>query len=742
MKRIILAAGLVLAAAAVLLTLSSVPQPAPPSRTAHGAPALPSSGRWTAISDGPLSRQPNWPTRADLYNNGGIEGPSGILQDFAGAWHIPEGWKGFTGGAMCFNGGGRHHGSSNGVYCWDFALGTVKTLSPEYPYDATAKRPNGTTYSIPSKAPGGNHNYGSKVVVGDSLFFQPMALYADTRGDSGQTPYYWELKDGTWITHDDRVPSFVSSVYYPPLNLIITIGANNDYAAFDPDAGRNVKAGTFALWKRHINRDMGLVYDPDRDVVWILSRGDLFQAKVGDDGSLRHVGRQIDVPGIKSGQAGLEYHANALWVWDGSKTVLKYDILSNRWTAFTPDTGPEKYNGYVYNKWMWSPYLKAFVGITDARSPVWAFIPPEEAGAEPDTEPAPAPDPSPAAPTDPAPAPAAGAGPSKVPPTGARIPTRAESGLPAFHPSNRPVPIPTGDTCGISGYLGRTGDQLYIGITTEWTAEYLAGRADLLATIMCQGNLRLWDDPKKKISGEFAHTPSLYWVPWLLTHDEKYVEEMEKQLLAYQRWRDPDHPFTKEPNWFPYNQRITAWQLRNYAELVKARPSWKPAFDRLRDFFLSEVADDKVFLTHPDRDGYMFWEESFLTQTLAHIVMLGFDDWKPILDYEVKLYRGWDYKFYDGYRGFKWTGNLEADKAAHAARYGYDQVPDGTLATNSPGSRNIRAQQVLAGFGMAAEAGADTCDLYLKYKALLQRRLGSDSVPSRTNPVVNCPHRP
>ena len=706
-------------------TPTPTPTPTPqPEPTPQPAPPL-VSGSWNAITPN-LRDVPGWPTRADLpkgpdgtvYMNGGIQGDRCILVCYSGAYHIPPSAK-YPNGGMGFHGGGHSHGTSVGIYVLAFGP-TPKIVqeAPEFNYDKEVTSTTGTaTFYQPSQSAPAAHTYGSLVYVDGRYFVQPQFIFTPTGmdGASPPTPYYWEWDGTKWLTHEPRIEHWTTGVYDPKAGLIYMSGNISDYMTFDPKTNTAVQKGSLFYDKARNNSDTGLVYDPDDDLIWALSHGTLHQVSL-KDGAPMLVGSPVDVPDYTGGNAGLEYHARSLWVWTGDSLMREYDLETGEWTTYSPGSGPACKSRDIFSKFMWSEYYQGFVAACDTLSPVYVFKPGDTPSPQPTPQPEPTPQPTPQPNPNPSPA-------------GFTIPT--DTGLPAFNPSNN-VSAQPAYPCGIAAHLGQTGDQLYIGITTEWGAQFLAGRRDLYDTIMCQGDLKLWDDPY--FQKEFAHTPSIYWIPWLMTHDPKYADEMVKQLKAFEAWKQAD--FSKHPKDFISLARNTAWQLRNLVELAAARPEYEPLLDSVRDVFLAEMADGQKFLTLQNKEGWIFWEQGMLTQALAHVVLLGHKDWLPILKYQLQFLNDWPMKAWDASPGFQWTGDGQ-DVQRFLAQQGLDQVTG--LAQDHPNSKNIRAHIMLAGLGMAAEAGADTCGMYTAYKDLVMQRAGGLPNPSRTNPVVNCP---
>ena len=722
---------------------------------ASARPAAP--GGWSKLTPANLRDVPGWPTRADMprgldgkvYENGGIQADRCIMTCYNGAFHVPQGAPKYPNGAMCFHGGGHSHGTSVGIYCLAFGE-TPKIVqeAPEFVYDTEVPGTAGYSYFQPSKSPASGHIYGSPLYVDGDFYVQPEFTFTPV-GMPGiaqkRTVNYWEWDGKKWIKHSPRIHLWTSGVYDPKAGLIYMSGNVSDYMTFDPKTNKAVQVGRLFYDRSENNSDQALVYDPDDDLIWALSHGKLYQVILSEDGIPMLVGSPVDVPGYDRGNAGLEYHARSLWLWMGTRKVLQFNIETGEWSTHSPAKGPACISGSlnIFSKFMWSEYYGAFVAACDSIRPVYLFRPEQSRPSKP---PRPAPiqnelsqielfqeevsqeevsqdDPSRDSPPR---------APDEV--TWARDPF-TYGGLPRFQVTSfSPGHIPLSGRGGLPQNLHQTGDQLYIGIVTEWQAQLLAGKTEYYPDVMYQGGLDIYGPD---FTEDFAHTPGIYWVPYLLTGEETYIASMEKQYDRYQAWKRTD--FTRTPGDYISLGRNTGWQLRNLGELAKVKPEvYKPVLDGLRDVLLAKIAAGDTYLTLPDQDGYIFWEEAMAAQGMAHIVALGNPDWLPILNHQIDMFRLYDVKDWDSYFGIHWTGDPQADRAAFEKAHGLDTVPDGTLAQDHPNSKNIRAFQVLTAFGMAAKAGADSCDLYTRYRALIEPRIGSWKVPARTNPVVHC----
>jgi hypothetical protein len=202
---------------------------------------------------------------------------------------------------------------------------------------------------------------------------------------------------------------------------------------------------------------------------------------------------------------------------------------------------------------------------------------------------------------------------------------------------------------------GAGGDRHEIGLFTEWQSEFLANgkHRDL---IIAQADSVLnapwcdyaamtqpfWKTPKGKYSLAFTHTPNLFFIPYLLTRDKKYIAPMECQYETFHQVFPP-HDIEGAP--LPWvTGRDLAWQLRNLGELaylqklgVTKKKIYVEALELTRRKLIANMSKpiEKEFHVlgknqFSNSDLWSGWFEGFIGQTINHIVQLGFDDWLPI----------------------------------------------------------------------------------------------------------------
>ena len=148
-----------------------------------------------------------------------------------------------------------------------------------------------------------------------------------------------------------------------------------------------------------------------------------------------------------------------------------------------------------------------------------------------------------------------------------------------------------------------------------------------------------------------AHQPSLAYLPYLVTGDRYYLEE----LLFWANW----NILRANPNSRGYEQGLVqweqvrgqAWSLRTLAHAAYITPDAHP----MRDYFEARVAANLAwyeatyledagapslgFLEARTYDGLGIvpWMDDFFTHTLAWMVAMGFEDAVPMLDFKAQF---------------------------------------------------------------------------------------------------------
>jgi hypothetical protein len=239
---------------------------------------------------------------------------------------------------------------------------------------------------------------------------------------------------------------------------------------------------------------------------------------------------------------------------------------------------------------------------------------------------------------------------------------------------------------GLSPYMGATGERPEIGLVTEAQAQYLctgneAARDTMFAQAEAAGtepwNLRdektgapidvfayprgtLYarghGDPfiprpeKTPVTADHAHQPALAYLPFLLTGDPYYLEQMQFMATFNVLWR---------PDGYRYRTtqiRGEAWSMRTWAQVAKVTPAnvpkwlqpqayWKKLLGTYLDWYLktfvaSPEAPWAIFRTTSQTWGdgdrtYQPWQDDFLAAVFGWMVLMGFSEWRPVFEWKI-----------------------------------------------------------------------------------------------------------
>jgi hypothetical protein len=250
------------------------------------------------------------------------------------------------------------------------------------------------------------------------------------------------------------------------------------------------------------------------------------------------------------------------------------------------------------------------------------------------------------------------------------------------------------DLAGLTAYIPSTGERDEIGLFTEAQAEFLCQGTDVswssvMAQLEASGTLTWhfrddrtnapldWtqypnatmygttggdpqiENPASPITLDPAHEPALAYLPFLLTGDPYALEEMQFAAVYDVVCLSPG----ARANFSLGNAiRAVAWTLRGLARAATVTPdtvpSWllpralfKRRLDDQRQWFMDRyvssdappfcnlnlMSDAKGAPVAPPipADSYVsVWMEDYLTSVLAHVVQLGHEDWRPILEWK------------------------------------------------------------------------------------------------------------
>lgn len=143
-----------------------------------------------------------------------------------------------------------------------------------------------------------------------------------------------------------------------------------------------------------------------------------------------------------------------------------------------------------------------------------------------------------------------------------------------------------------------------------------------------------------------AHRPELDYLPFLLTGDPYYLEEMEF-AETYVLGDYPGHNCIIRHD----QVREYAWTLRSLFYLIAALPNnvpkwllpksyWKEKLSRNFRWIMENYVNNKSIKTayfHSGVDvGRMpFWQEDYFSAVLGLGVWMGFEDWRPVLAWKI-----------------------------------------------------------------------------------------------------------
>jgi hypothetical protein len=246
---------------------------------------------------------------------------------------------------------------------------------------------------------------------------------------------------------------------------------------------------------------------------------------------------------------------------------------------------------------------------------------------------------------------------------------------------------------GLTAYVPSTGERDEIGLVTEAQAEYLRGDApvdSLIAQAEASGTMpwhyrnedggavfNFIEHPQATLYGptipwiatpitlDVAHEPDLGYVPFLLTGDPYYLEELQfaatYNVLA-------SNPQSRGNYCIGFATRAHAWALRTLAHCARMTPDnapawvqprayWKDWHDGNRDWmlnryvhptaapftaspytilhYMADATNSPGSSTMPAGTVSQQWMEDYEAAVLGHVVAIGYGDWLPILEWKL-----------------------------------------------------------------------------------------------------------
>jgi hypothetical protein len=246
------------------------------------------------------------------------------------------------------------------------------------------------------------------------------------------------------------------------------------------------------------------------------------------------------------------------------------------------------------------------------------------------------------------------------------------------------------DTAGIDTYMPATGDRADIGLLTEHQAAYfITGSSAALASLLAQGEAcgtmpihwrdertgalvdvyehprigadkegrpRIGLAPRPRLSGpgsrfdpryivyDTAHAPAASYLPFVLTDDPFFLEELEAQgsfaILQHAWFRNLYHlPGLALPG----QPRAFAWGMRSLFQLGVVAPEKPPRWLMGRHYWRRCIADNlafarlymksparvhRIFRAFPQSNPVYPWQGSYLAVALGAGVWMGQEDWR------------------------------------------------------------------------------------------------------------------
>src|SRR5882724_1557366 len=239
-------------------------------------------------------------------------------------------------------------------------------------------------------------------------------------------------------------------------------------------------------------------------------------------------------------------------------------------------------------------------------------------------------------------------------------------------------------TSSITTYMPTTGERDDIGLMPEAYAEYLAtDDSDALQSVLSWAeasgtipwhlrdpstgapisydkypNSTTYDDQSKSggpvlhmlaapgITIDAAHEPQLAYLPFLLTGDPYYLEELEF-AVTFSLGDYPGHGGIIRHD----QTREYAWTLRSLFYLINALPDRVPAWLLPKSYWQDKLARNLAwimsnYVNNPspktavlrsgvDAERVPFWQEDYLAAVLGVGVWMGFTDWRPVFVWKI-----------------------------------------------------------------------------------------------------------
>ncbi|MFZ6645813.1 hypothetical protein ACO0LO_08860 [Undibacterium sp. TJN25] len=157
-------------------------------------------------------------------------------------------------------------------------------------------------------------------------------------------------------------------------------------------------------------------------------------------------------------------------------------------------------------------------------------------------------------------------------------------------------------------------------------------------------------------TADTAHTPASTYLPYLVTGDYYYLEELQFEAMYALFQSNPGYRNNISGLLYPNQVRAQAWMLRDVANAAYITPdsdTLKKQFatflgnnlDWYNNSFSSNTSSANTFGAFTDSNARVYdgntgiapWQDDFFTSVVGHIVELGYQQAQPLLAWKVKF---------------------------------------------------------------------------------------------------------
>lgn len=250
----------------------------------------------------------------------------------------------------------------------------------------------------------------------------------------------------------------------------------------------------------------------------------------------------------------------------------------------------------------------------------------------------------------------------------------------------------SGPGCGnVTKAMGTTGGRGDIGVLPEWSVIYLlsmdpVAEKNMLTSANVSGAIPwhvkesttgepitslkyrgLWLDGRDRSNSfpnsfadltsnqdwqiDDSHQPSLTYLPYLITGEQYYLDELLGQVTFNALLSNPDYTDENPNNYTGYRiwsgqVRGTSWSFRTHGQAVAATPIGHPMkaylsewLDRNFNYYIKNYVQaysggPQRVIVGDYRDGFAPWQDDFFSMTMGHLAFMGFAKAATILDWK------------------------------------------------------------------------------------------------------------